>query len=144
MSSQTRTTAARLRERLLSQPIAEASKIEIDGETFFIRTALMADRTKVGVIAGLAPKLGKDGDVDIGVVRMDAMTAAALIVLAVDEVGTPLCTEVDLEALIATPAGGWVQQLGEACLKKINGAEKKEPASAATPAVASPSSSPTV
>lgn len=117
--------AAQLRARLLGQVVAPASKHVIDGETFYIRTALIADRTKIGEVAGLVLKT-KDGQVDLNNIPMTAMVCAALIVLAVDEVGNPLCTAADLEALQATPAGGWVEQLGKLCLIAGNGVAKGE------------------
>ncbi len=140
--------AARLRAKLLAQPVAPSRPIEIDGEKFFIRTPLMADRTKVGEIAGLAVKAKKNeatGEVsiDLSQVPMAAMLTAALVVLATDENGNPVCTLADLDALQAAPAGGWVEQLGQACMEALNG-EKKESRSATPTAGASPSSSPTV
>ncbi len=135
--------AAQLRAKLLGQQVAPATPIEIEGEKYFIRTALQGDRTKIGETAGLVIKADKDGTVDMSKVPMAAMTAAALIVLAVDEVGNPICSATDLESLINTPAGGWAQLLGEACLKKASGA-KGEGSGEGTKASGSPSSSPTV
>ncbi len=139
--------AAQLRARLLGQNVPPAVPIEIDGEKFFIRTALMADRTKIGEVAGLAVKAKKNEEtgevsVDLSNVPMAAMVAAALIVLAVDEVGNPICGATDLDSLINTPAGGWVQTLGEACLKASAGVQKKGEGSGEA-APGSPSSSQT-
>lgn len=140
--------AAALRAKLLSQPVEPAEPIVIDGETFYIRSPLMADRTKIGEIAGmtLQAKQAADGSttVDMNQVPIVAMLAAAVVVLAVDEVGTPICTAADLETLQAQPSGGWVQTLGEACLKKANGEKKEDAKPSAPPTVdASPSSSQT-
>ena len=137
--------AQALRARILGQQVAPARPVEIDGEKYFIRTALQCDRTKIGEIAGLSIKATKDGAaVDMSSVSMAAMTAAALIVLAVDEVGNPLCSAVDLDALVNTPAGGWAAQLGEACLRSANGVTKGEDSGEAKKESGSPSSSPTV
>ncbi len=135
--------AAALRARLLGQTVQPIREVEIEGEKFYIRTALVIDRQKITDIAGMTVTAGKGG-VEVGSVSMAAMTVAALIVLAVDEVGNPLCTPVDLEALMNTPAGGWVQHLGELCLAAANGKrDLGEGSGEAKKAVDSSSSSPT-
>lgn len=135
--------AAALRAKLMAQAVPPPKPLEIDGVTFWIRTPVIEDRTKVGEMAGLKATANKDGSVNMGQVPLAAMLAAALIVLAVDEDGQPICTPVDLDVLMKSQAGGWVAQLGEACLKRLNGDDRPGEASGETPAGASPSSSPT-
>jgi hypothetical protein len=146
--------AAELRARLLSQPVEPNRPVVVGGETFFIRTPMMNDRTRIGELAGQQLKAvanQKDGkvEVDLTKVPMAAMYAAAIITLVVDDVGNPCFTQVDFEALQNQPAGGWVNQLGELCFAAANG-EKKDVAAAPgvtsekTPDSASTASSPTV
>lgn len=117
--------AAALRAKLLGQPVAPNSSFVIDGETFHVRHPVIADRQKMLDLAGVKPKAPqrgkKDEEIELGDIPMDALMAAACVLLAVDEVGNPLFTPADIEAIRQAPVGGWLEQLSQRCLRALNG-----------------------
>lgn len=122
--------AAALRAKLLGQQTPPARKLEIDGETFFVRHPMLSDRQKMLDLAGVKPKAptkGKKDEETIDVdVPLDAMMAAACVLLAVDESGAALFTPVDMETIRAASIGGWLERLARACLEALNGRSEGE------------------
>lgn len=118
--------AAQLRQRLLGQQVEPAKPFDLGGGAqAFIRTPLIADRDKVFELAKaklsrVAQKQAKGEAIDDGDLPVTRISAAACIVLAVDDVGTPLFSAEDMDALLATPIDGSVSQLMAACVTRLN------------------------
>lgn len=154
MSEKKPALAADLRQALLSMPVEPNAPFVFKGKVVaYIRTPLMTDRTRMMDAAGLTKAInaakskaarGRQSAVeDIETPPVDAMMAAACITLAVDEVGNPLFTAGDLEAIRTSPASGAIGKLARACLDAINGDDEEGEGSGDSRVAASSTSSPT-
>lgn len=122
--------AAALRAKLLGQAVAPSKPVVIGVDTYFIRTPLLDDRQRMLDLAGVKkpkPKKGKrkveEEDLEVDV-PLDAMMAAAAVILAVDDVGNPLFTPVDLDAIKKAPLNGWLAELARMCLETLTSGDK--------------------
>ena len=127
--------AAALRAKLLGENVPPAKTITIGDEVFFIRTPLVSDRQKMTDMAGLnvAPqkqrgKMPRPPTADELKVDGAALQAAATVLLAVDEVGNPIFTTVDIPTLRDVAQGSTVARLGEACMRVMMGKSPEKPA----------------
>jgi hypothetical protein len=121
--------AKTIRDRLFSLRLPENRPVDLalgDGETqkVWVRTPLIKDRDAIAqmAIASMPKVKGDDGKweaPDLSNVPSDRMMAAALIVLVVDEVGSPVFEAVEFDNLRGFAIGGPVETLGMECVRAL-------------------------
>lgn len=121
--------AKAIRDRLFSLRLPENRPVNLDlggGETqtIWVRTPLIKDRDAVaamaiGSMAKVKDENGKLQDPDLANVPSDRMMAAALIVLVVDEVGSPVFEAVEFDNLRSQAIGSPVERLGMECVRAL-------------------------
>jgi hypothetical protein len=132
-------SAKAMRERLLAQNATPPEAVEVDGQTYYLRTARISDREVIVKRVMETLKL-EGGDVDPKSISTDRMMAAAVLQFVCDEAGTPAFEPGDFEAIRTAEVTSGIGKLAELALQKLQPAEKK--ASATTPSDSGTSSSP--
>src|SRR5574343_579726 len=110
--------ARAMRERLLSLRAPPPERIELDGDVYFVRSAMLSERDDVRRMA--MPNGTKQEDVEAGNIAIDRMIAAACVKLVVDELGSPVFEASDFDSIRAAPCGSVLERLGMAAMKKLN------------------------
>lgn len=124
-----------LRERMLSQRAAPLEPIEIDGEWYHMRTPTIADRDEV-LAKGRPPKPPKRaGNVgskafaaaaeeefdptDPTSLKTSRMQAQAALIVACDDVGSPIFEPTDFDLIRLAPVGSSLETLAKECLARV-------------------------
>ena len=110
--------AKQLRDRLLAQQVPPLKSHVIDGETYHLRSALLSDRDEISRMA-LGAKFDPTKPETMNV-SIDKMMAAALIKLAVDELGNQLFETADFDAIRSTFLGSSLEALGRKAVEALN------------------------
>lgn len=131
-------SAGDARTRFLNQHVQPHFRFEVEPDfVVFIRRPVIDDRQRLMDIASFKPKVATKkkggrarGDLEVPdeiEVPMTTLQVAAIVLLAVDERGTPVFTQADIDSLKQCPLGGWVEKLGGACMAVMNGRDPNEP-----------------
>jgi len=109
-------SAKELRAKALgykTKAVADTAGVEFEGVKYFMRPATVGLRGEIFAASGIATDGSSKGDIG-------KLQAVAVCKLTVDETGARVFDEIDLDALLQSPAGGIVDVLAAAAMKQIN------------------------
>lgn len=104
-----------IRDNLLGSPKKPLRKVEINGESYFLRHPTIGAQDAARVAGGVSS--GRDGKAEIA--NMPKFQASLLINMLVDEGNNPVFTAADMGALCEADVGGDIAKLMGECSKFV-------------------------